>query len=352
MTRSFFRPRLILFLTFVFFSSIYLEASTIIWKGTDDVTNWHDGDSWIGGVVPSIIDSVIIRGGSETALVNVIISSAAEARHIKIEDYCILSTLFTGSLRVGPVLGEAIMIDKEASLINFGDLLVVNALNGIVVKGSFENHGDSRISGLVNSVVDYEGIFMSDSSIVKNFGTLLLEDLNIAISLEDDASFENQGMINIEVCKSGISSIGNTLFENKSRIDFSEIENFGIFNIGSFINNGPMLLNNAGKSNLGAAISNLTFGFNASFVNNSNIVMSNLEKTAIRNAGPAAFMNNGIIIIQDKPEYGLDLNPFSTFEVSSTGSLVVPAAVMSSLIVHDEAIFDIANGAVLTVKDQ
>lgn len=351
MTRSFFRPRLILFLTLVLVSSIHVEASTIIWKGTDDVTNWHDGDSWIGGVVPSIIDSVIIRGGSETALVNVIISSTAEARFIKVEDYCILSTLFTGSLRVGPVLGEAIMIDKEGSLLNFGDLLVVNALDGIIVKGSFENHGDSRISGLVNALDDYEGLFMSDSSIVKNFGSLLLYDLNIAISLEDDASFENQGMINIEVCKLGISCIGNTLFENKSRIDFSEIENFGIFNIGSFINNGPMFLNDAGKSNLGAAISNLAFGFNASFVNNSNIVMSNLEKTAIRNAGPADFMNNGIIIIQDTPEYGLDLNPFSTFEVSSTGSLVVPAAVMSSLIVHDEAIFDIANGAVLTVKD-
>ncbi len=318
------------------------HASKTTWIGTFGATDWNTATNWDNGV-PSAIDSAIIRGGTMSQNLNVLISSNAEALHVTINDHCILSILLSSSLNVANAPNHSIRIEQNGSLLNFGSLTVSNSYNGFHILGNFENHKDCTI----NSIVAV-GISIQGTSSTKNEGDLFIMNTEFAFVSEGDAQYTNEGFMSIEDGKTGITNSVNANFENNGRIDISHMERHGINNSASFVNNGPVVLDSIANNNDGVALINSRDYFE----NNSNIVMSGILGTAISNGNysdSTIFLNSGTIWVKDAIRNGLIGLPMSKFTITENGFLILKSIGIAPLDIHEESGLEVAEGGFVNI---
>jgi len=349
------RLLLITLLILLFLSQAYASKST--WIGTDPSGSWSNSANWDNGV-PSLTDSAVITGGNIDVNLNVLISSNVGVRHITIDNYCILSILQTVSLEATDAPGNAIRVEPNGSLLNFGSLDIFNAGNGIFNCGNFENYGNCIIGGTLNGLAQFGPASFS------NVGKIEIMNSNVGLTSStrslDTLTTINTGEISITNCGYGIINDLIVKFQNNSTLSISNTAEGGISNSGTFINNGQLVLkdigNNTNNSNFRIAIENYEITLQGTtytgyYENNSNIVMSELKGSAIKNNNSATFLNSGNIFVQDALEYGLICMPISTFTNTTSGILSVSSTILDPLDIHEQGVFEIADGTGVTIRD-
>ena len=365
MGNLFFQSRILFYLIIFLMSFTQAHASKTTWVGTLPGGVWSSASNWDNGV-PTASDSAIITGGDMITNMNVLISSDALARHVTVDDHCILTIResFTLSVTSVPLLFDrstGIRIEKDGSFLNYGNLNISNANNGLFILGIFENFGDCTINEAADNgilLADSDDAFLSGGSgSVKNEGDLLIMNSGVALFISGISKYTNEDFMSVMDCSSGIINSGDADFQNNSRLDISNIEDVGISNRATFVNNGTLVFKNIGSSNNGIAISNFkaatVFGaFDiGNFENNSTILMSEIKGTAIRNDDSTTFLNTGTIWVQDALKYGLIGMPMSTFTMTEDGVLVLKSIGIAPLDIHEESVFEIADGGVVTISD-
>ncbi len=336
-------PRVLFCLTLLLITFSQTHASTITWKGIPNTTDWHTPENWIGDIVPSAADSVIITGGNINSLNIVLISADAVALHITIDGYSELGILLSTSLNVSNAPGLSIKIEENGSLLNFGSLTVSNSFSGFNILGKFENHEDCTIHSMVSN-----GIYLHGTSSSKNKGDLFIMDTDLAFLSEEAAQYTNEGFMSLEDGTTGITNSSNTNFENKGRIDITNMERHGILNFETFVNNGPLKLDSIASGFLSVAV----FNSSGYFENNSNIVMSNILGTAIINGSTSdlgVFLNSGIILVQDAKVLGLVAEPMSKFTITKNGSLVLKSIGFTPFDILEGGVFEVEDGGFVNI---
>lgn len=337
--------RIIYLHAFLLISLTQAHASKTTWIGGIGATTWHNVNNWDNGI-PTAMDSVIITGGTMSLKNNVIISTHAEALHLIIKEHCILSILLSTSLNVANATNFSIVIEEQGSLINFGSLTASNSFNGISVHGKFENYEDCNIHSITGS-----GLSLMGNSSSKNEGDFFIMNTATAFLSEGDAQFTNEGFMSLEDCIIGITNSIRANFENKGRIDISNMERHGINNLATFINYGPILLDSISTtSGIGVALLN-SIGY---FENNSNIVMSDILESAITNGSNDAigvFLNTGIILVQDAGNNGLVAESMSRFTIAEDGFLTLKSIGLTPLDILKGGGFEVEDGGFLNITD-
>jgi len=350
---------------FILVGMTNMSASKTTWIGALPGGDWSIAANWDNGV-PTQSDSAIIVGGNDIIKMNVLISSNAVAAHITIDDFCILSISPLTLLNVvekptlfAPQL-SGIRLEEEGSLLNFGSLNVSNFDNSILVLGNFENHGSctldgARLNGLL--IAESDNIFLTQGSgTVQNKEDIIISNTGVALFIAGNSQFTNDNLLKIQDCNYGISNYKSAIIHNNSRIDIINIQGIGITNSASFTNNSILLLKNTGISDSTAAIVNIVIAGNVLggdqtgyFENNSNIVISDINGSAIRNG--SNFLNKGIIRAEDVFQSGVIGTTGSTFTITDGAFLILISIPENPLDIHQEADFDIADGGSATIRN-
>lgn len=146
-----------------FFLFIQLSsAQALIWVGGNG--HWNEPANWDCSCLPGISDSVSIPGGTVTIPAGF------------------------------PVYSKLITVSAGSTLINHDTMIVASPdADGLIIEGSFENHGKLLVSEAMNA-----GISIEPNGLVTNYGLIEIDSVDATgISLEGSADLINEGTIDI-----------------------------------------------------------------------------------------------------------------------------------------------------------
>jgi len=343
-------------LIIILWTSGQVFGSKTTWKAyimgqPNGSTDWNLASNWDNGV-PTAMDSAIITGGTSNLNVNVLIISTVEAFHVTIEEHCILSILTSGNLLVidSPVFG--IKVDKYAQLINFGMLTSASHVTGIFVHGLLENYGE------INTNLTINGIDFYGDGVGVNKGEIDIRNSTFGLSCSEDAQVTNEpdALIFILDCTRGMSTSGSAKFINNANVILTNLAIGGLYNNGIFINNNNLIIDDVDETLNSVGI------FNGKdqpsdvgeFVNNLQILMYDIHGIALKLDKSTTFLNAGPITISDVNGVGLNgirAITQSSFSITADGSLYLPLTYGTPLDIELGSVFNIDAGGILCIDN-
>ena len=339
-----------------------IGSKTTWTAGAGGSTDWFLASNWDNGV-PTMADSAIITGGTNSLNVLILINSNAEALHITLDQHCILTILTAGIVLDVFSPENVIRINENAQLINYGVVSygVTNTAftgDGILVLGRMDNYGtiitDNSFSrnsikvgangtlinyGLnalagIKGIINIAGLPPPDTlngngihvlGLLENQGDISTNYTNIGIFFGDNANGINSGEIKVQNSKNGLVCNGNSFVTNEldGTIDIIDSENglgnqdsaiftnngdlfltrlrfLGLFNSATFINNNSLKISGIESGSASYGILNQNLSSNTPhFENNMQIRMCDIKSTAIELKNSTTFINNGLVDVSD-----------------------------------------------------
>jgi len=347
------------------FSTLATQGAVVTWNaGTNGF--WDVSANWVGGVIPTASDSVLIEGVGSLAKVRTMVN----ALHVSVLGDASLGIPPNGQLSINDSPEVGLYATGEVIVQSGGILLIEGSgFQGILMYNRLTNEGEIELRNCNTGIHFYTDTIANQGTIVISdpstngfviFGGHLINDDSILIEdclsgllliTSATAAFSNSSFINIENSTSeGLSVRHHAVLSNEGEIIIDDFGLYGVLSYGSITNKGEIKITQVVSE--GTAI--LIDSFNCcsdpligSIINTSSgkIYIDHAE-IGIHLDPSTTFTNIGEIEVTDCTSMGLFLESrgIATMTMESTMSM---SDVNDPMIVELEAILDVEEGAVL-----
>ena len=295
------------------------------WNGSQS-TDWNIAANWASGAVPRATHDVVIPSSPGNQPV---IGTAAIAKSVVVNAGASLAiTASTGSLAINESTGNG--FTNNGTVTNAGALKIGNTGNigthGISNFGTFTNSGQGTIDidrfhdkGILNELItpNYSNTFTNNGKI------------RIGFVAGNNFGIENVGTF--------VNAVNGT---SPGSIDIPSANNSGIHNVGPFFNSGPITIKSVLSGGPGRGI----FNQNAFTNNSGGTVTVDRSLFGILNEGPLT--NYGKINIGATESVTTGINSSNTFDNNGCLAIITTNAIITntSSFTNSGAIIENANG--------
>ncbi len=298
-----------------FFCVQKLSASTI--SSTAAGGNWNSGATWVGGIVPTSTDDVIIVAGSSVSIRNpYTVSSPAECNSLTVN----------GTLTLGDGAGSgAKYLSVLSSIqINSGGILQNDMfeIHYVLVGGDFVNNGTfNSLSGSGSLQISFigSGSQLLDGGSNQTFYSFVVNKPSGSLSVSSNVT--SLSMSTFTLTAGGFVSGASTTVTDSFVLSAGTFSPGGDLNIASkFINNGASFVGTTGTTTFNG-VSQTIEGTMSSTFNNITIAAgsSTLIRTATVLNGNLTIADGGILSTQN----GLVVNGATTIGGGSSGQFKI-----------------------------
>ncbi len=346
------------------FGLINYSNAQVSWDGDAGTPNWEDATNWSTDMLPGTTDEVVINDA------NVTVSASTSVARIDMGGSSELTINPTITLTVSgtPLNDDVFEIDNSASVINNGILVVSNglggtAVDGLYVRGGFENNGEISISN-----IGQHGLYVQRGNLTNNAGaTITITDAGQVNGDGDEMYADDSGGVFGLITNNGIINISRTTAGDDGIYvnDGSSIENNGTISVSGAIDNGIRVDDGGIFNNNPGANFNVTGGTDDQIlVDNSNAVFNNFGTCTLMDcdAGDASvyvidaglFINmpNGLVNISNSGNYGVQIDANgSTASIVNMGSFILNGGANDGIRLQESGTFNNLPSGIVTINN-
>ncbi|MCB9282425.1 MAG: hypothetical protein H6563_00005, partial [Lewinellaceae bacterium] len=265
------------------------------------------------------------------------------------------SALFTND---GTLINEkqgSLVNDETATLINNG---TIDSHFGLANYANFTNSPGALLQIDSFSFLNSTNFSGTSTGTTTNQGTIQVQNGFFGIQNNQDASFDNQGMISISnTLTSGLSNDAfggtwnNTYFENSGTITINNTGGRGIYNFGNpeFLNSGSIAISNTVQEGIYNSYEAGTLFTNSGTINLGPSIGTNGTSSGIYNSAPFVNSSSGTINISSAGNHAIELWSFS---FTNAGMVAINTSIAQAGIkLRNGATFDNQTGSDLGIDD-